>query len=76
MNQTNELEFYSRQTGNPIRPRDRQDYETVANLPAHVIRSGIVASITICKTKVNSFSYCLAQIHAAAKENSRSERTE
>src|SRR6185503_9199239 len=68
------LEFYSAKTGNPIRPRDRQAFETghdefpgVMNMPPHVIRYGIMASILICKSKVNSFSYCLGQIHAAAE---------
>jgi hypothetical protein len=69
------LAFYSDRTGNPLKPRDREafaqgnaDFAGVADLPEPAIKFGIMQSILLCKSRVNSFSYCLGAIHQAAEE--------
>jgi hypothetical protein len=67
------LAFYTERTGNVAKPRDHDAYfqgskenPGVAELPEPVIMWGIMQSVLLCRSRVNSFSYCLGAIHDAA----------
>jgi len=68
------LTFYTERTGNQVKARDREAYAQgndehpgVAGLPEPVIKWGIMQSVLLCRSRVNSFSYCLGAIHEAAE---------
>ncbi|HZI87848.1 MAG TPA: hypothetical protein VFD48_13525 [Pyrinomonadaceae bacterium] len=68
------IDFYVSKTGNKAKPRDREAYENghsewqgVSDLPEHVIQYGIMESVLVCRTRVNSFAYCLDAIHRASE---------
>lgn len=56
------LAFYAAQTGNRIKQRDRDVLEQVSALPDNAIKGGILKSILLCRTRVNSLSYCVGAI--------------
>jgi hypothetical protein len=58
--------FYSLKTGNRIKDRDYEAYNEVASLSESAIKFGIMQSRLLCKTKPNSFAYCLGAIREAA----------
>lgn len=62
------LGFYAKHAGNQIRPRDRETYQEVAALPEAAIQYGIMQSVVGCKTRVNSFAYCVPAILDAHAE--------
>jgi hypothetical protein len=61
------LEFYARKTGNQVKQRDYDSFLKVASLPEHAIRGGVLKSIILCKTRVNSFEYCVGAIQEIAE---------
>lgn len=56
------LAFYAEQTGNPIKQRDRDVMGQVSALPDNAIKGGILKSVLLCRTRVNSLSYCVGAI--------------
>jgi hypothetical protein len=63
------LGFYAEKTGNVVKERDRDAYREVAELPEAAVRYGIMQSVLLCKTRVNSFRYCVGAIREAADAN-------
>lgn len=61
------LAFYAKTTGNQVKERDRDAYREVADLPEHFFRAGVMQSILLCRTRVNSLKYCLGAIKEAAE---------
>jgi hypothetical protein len=61
------LAFYAKTTGNQVKERDRDAYREVADLPLHSFRAGVMQSVLLCRTRVNSLKYCLGAIREAAE---------
>lgn len=61
------LAYYVRLTGNPVKQNDHDALDSVIDLSTYAIKCGIGKSMILCKSRVNSFRYCLGAIEEIAE---------
>jgi hypothetical protein len=64
------LRFYAEQTGNQVKERDRESVTRLLQFDDSSIKAGILKSILLCQTRVNSLAYCEGAIAEIAESGS------